>query len=139
MLFNRHLSHVVLPCLSSTLSLRLDLVKPKTRKAIRTHHSCKTTFSCIALPVKSGARCCICWELYILHTHFQNHRPKMCPKHHLCSLFVCLNTGTCIHQCTLTVRSFDRSLAPVQTSSQASQDLAGLHTFATTGEDHIRR
>ncbi|KAL0055976.1 hypothetical protein WJX82_006293 [Trebouxia sp. C0006] len=32
-----------------------------------------------------------------------------------------------------------RSLAPVQTSSQASQDLAGLQAFAATGEDHMRR
>jgi len=30
-------------------------------------------------------------------------------------------------------------LAPVQTSSQAIHDLAGLQAFAATGEDHTRR
>ena len=59
--------------------------------------------------------------------------------HHLCSLSGCLNMGTCIQQCALTVRNLDRSLAPVQTSSQASQDLGGLQAFAATGEDRMRR
>ncbi len=60
-------------------------------------------------------------------------------EYHLCSPLDCLDMEPCIHQCTLTVRSFDRSLAPAQTSSQASQDLAGLQAFAATGEDHMRR
>ena len=88
--------------------------------------------------MKSLAGCCICLVVYILHVQFLENTGQGC-EHHLCSLSGCLNMGTCIHQCTLTVRFFDRSLAPVQTSSQASHDLAGLQAFAATGEDIMRR
>jgi len=58
----------------------------------------------------------------------------------ICAVFLAVSTWIfAFTKCTLTLGSFHRSLAPVQTSSQAIHDLAGLQAFAATGEDHTRR